>query len=362
MNALPGNKRISLALRFASLFFLWFLFAFTTKAFAGAGAPAPPVGAALSGLEFSEGWTNPHALPSPVNASGWQDSPFISADGRTLYFAYTRLDFTALANGQMLVNGPDRPGQHGVRFDIYEARIEGANWRVQNSTVNSPSDVAEGAAGVDEEQSMMVFTRFDRGRGRLRLARRGPEGWVQIGPVVPPLNSSCTDDNPTLSADGKTLWFDSSRSDPTRTSCLNDDPMKAPRRSIYQSHWVNGAWSVPQLMPGAPNQTRLHWQIFVTADGHDAYWAGSDTDCADGSPNSCLYHARLQPDGIWGRRTRVAQATPRRLAHPGEVFSIGEPSLTADGRFLYFVFVSNDAAGRVHLAIGVAEQSGMMPR
>jgi len=80
-------------------------------------APEPPVGAPVAGLSFVAHWTDPRALADPFNTVGCEDSAIISADGNTLYFAYSPLDADALFDGEAVVVGPMRAGQKGVGFD-----------------------------------------------------------------------------------------------------------------------------------------------------------------------------------------------------------------------------------------------------
>ncbi len=113
-------------------------------------APDPPVGAALKGLQFFEGWTNPRKLSAPINTIGWEDSAIISYDGGTIYFAYTPLDYYAFTQGTHdevgPIGPPERPGQHSFYFDIYEARIQNGAWVIENSSANS-GDKHEAAIG-----------------------------------------------------------------------------------------------------------------------------------------------------------------------------------------------------------------------
>lgn len=71
-------------------------------------------------------------------AAGWSDSPFISGDGRRLYFMYSRYDFAPfiLTGGTQapVLAGPDRPGLHHSsqpfdESDIYMAtRAAAGSW------------------------------------------------------------------------------------------------------------------------------------------------------------------------------------------------------------------------------------------
>lgn len=102
--------------------------------------------------------------------------------------------------------------------------------------------------------------------------------------------------------------------------------------------------------PGDPTQLYA-WQAFVNADGSEIWWAGSGTGCSGSA--LCPYEAPRVSDDVWGTPSVVMiplASTAAGLAH-----TIGEMSVTADGHYLYFVYITNDTAGRPDLNVGVAE-------
>ena len=307
-------------------------------------APAPPVGTALTGITLLDGWTNPHALPDGVNTIGWEDSSNISADGKTLYFSYTQYDQGILASsGTLVITGPARAGQKGPAFDIYEATIDAGAWNIVDSTVNLPDpNLSEAASGVDVPQTRMVFVNFSTS-GDLYLSDKVGGVW-QPGVKMPSsVNSGCVEDNPTLSADGKTVWFDSDRKP---GGC-------GANRQIYVTHDLGGgAWSDPvNVSPGAQPYAN---QAFVTADGSEMYWSGIDNDCLmQGAKALCLFKAPKAAGDTWG--TPQIEMVLTSTAGTGVVTTVGESSVTADGHYMYFTYIVHDSAGRVDLNLGVAE-------
>lgn len=210
-----GFRAVGLPALFAATLLARTLFART----AFAQAPAPPAGAALSGLTFpaASGWQNaPKALNVDINVvacascekancassacevvcpddcavasvinTGHEDSPFISPDGSRLYFAYAEAPLDIYNTQQCL--GPHRHGQNGIAFDVYDAVIN-ANpdpclrrtstppyppiWTVANSLVNAerrgqtaglPSlrGMDEGSPGVRADGLNLVFARYN---------------------------------------------------------------------------------------------------------------------------------------------------------------------------------------------------------
>ncbi|MBW2410407.1 MAG: PD40 domain-containing protein [Deltaproteobacteria bacterium] len=311
-------------------------------------APDPPVGAALKGLQFFEGWKNPHKLGAPVNTVGWEDSAIISYDGATLYFAYTPLDYYAFTRGNHVEVGPsgppERPGQHGFYFDIYEARIQNSIWVIENSSANA-GDKHEAAIGIHGDESVMVFVRFDPDGEIYLTERQHDSSWSTPQPIVS-VNTQCVEDNPHLSADGRTLYFDSNRSDINGSACL--DETAGLQRSIYVSKLVGSQWSTPSKIQGLPNTGAYAWQIFETPDGQHIYWSALNNDGA-----SCLFRARKLSEGSYGEKTLIARATTISPT-PGDVMAVGEMSITGDGRFLYFVYMQYNSATELELGLAVA--------
>lgn len=317
-------------------------------------APYDPVrGAALTGLELFDGWTDPRTLTGDVNTTGWEDSPFIAADGQTLYFGYTRWDFDALSgpNPAIVITGPPRAGQHGDAFDIWEARLGPTGFVVASSTANAGGDVPEAAAGVDRAETRMVFARFV-GPGELYQSTRATRGQPWTAPVAlpAPIASPCIEDNPTLTPDGQLLFFDTDRADATGSACK---PGGQPR-DLYVAAKDGAGWAAPTRVVGTPNQGVLRQQPFATESGATLYWSGANAaDCT--GTYSCVYRATRQGDGSYAGATLVARAThPRATAADGDVVALGEVSITDDGRWLYFVYMQRVDASSTDLSIGVA--------
>jgi hypothetical protein len=92
----------------------------------------PPLGDALEGVTFEDGWGDLHELPAPVQTDGgWTDSLMAAPSGLKLYYAYERYDFFDfyISNGaQQTVTGPAN-GLSGNTFKIFEAdRIGMDGW------------------------------------------------------------------------------------------------------------------------------------------------------------------------------------------------------------------------------------------
>src|SRR5699024_5057160 len=94
--------------------------------FAGCNRPDGLVSCDIYMSKKEDGrWSAPHKLASPVNTSGWESQPAISADGRTLYFVSTR------------------PGGYGGA-DIWKSELKNnGNWSEPENlgaSINTPYD------------------------------------------------------------------------------------------------------------------------------------------------------------------------------------------------------------------------------
>lgn len=307
--------------------------------------PTPPVAEALSGLELYDGWIDPRALADPINTGGWEDSALISLDGERLYFGYTTLDYSQLMKGNLSVIGPTRDGHHGDNFDIYEAYIMDGHWIVKNSSVNSndPS-LSEAAIGIDECHSKMAFIRFDP-EGDIYLSTKEGNEWARPVKLPSPINSSCIEDNPHLSEDGMTLYFDSNRLDPIGLTCHQNKG----NRQIYYSLFQNGSWSEPKALIGGPNQSQFAWQVFMYQQARYVYWSGRNPEGA-----SCLFKSERLSDYTYGSPSIIAKASLQ--PEVGNVVSINEMSITRNGRYLYFVYIQYNGPNNLDFNIGVAHK------
>lgn len=324
----------------------------TTPTPTGTNAPAPPVAGVIPDLFLGDGWTNPRRLAGDVNTVGWEDSSFISADGQTLYFGYTRQNITMLVNSSMsIADGPNRPGQHGDGFDIYEATINGGAWEVTNSSVNAATDLGEAAQGVDDGPTRMAFIRFEltpQYNPNVFLADWNGTTWTNVQMAPAPISTDCEEDNTHLSADGLRLYFDSNRADAMGTSCLPPNGLQ--ERFIWMSTWDGASWSTPVEVAGQEWTTPvIHWQPFEDVAGENLYWSGADINC----PFGCLYKAAITGAAAVAPATTIMRIT---TSGNGHAWAIGEMSITGDGEYLYFTYGVKDSAGTIDVSIGVAER------
>lgn len=131
-------------------------------------------------------WSEPERLPEPVNSQGSELLPRELADGR-------------------LVFGSDRAGGHG-QGDIYIAtRRADGNWDVTNLGPPVSTAANEYEADISPDGSTLVAV-ADRGtRSHLYRYRRDGERWVEVGQV--PADDAVFQVGPLLSPTGDRLLF-----------------------------------------------------------------------------------------------------------------------------------------------------------
>jgi hypothetical protein len=200
----------------------------------------------------------------------------------------------------------------------------------------------------------MAFVRYDSSSngGDIYLTKKVAGVWSPAQKLGPPISTACVDDNAALSRDGTRLYFDSNRADDLGATCKPTSSIET--RTFYVSTLDGGTWSAPVPLRGAPNGGLFHWQVYPRDDPR-IYWLGHYPDCA---ADICVYRADLDADGGYGDAHVVAQPTPGATANDGEVDAIGEVSITRDGHWMYFVYITKvtatDGGPGADLNVGVA--------
>jgi outer membrane protein OmpA-like peptidoglycan-associated protein/tetratricopeptide (TPR) repeat protein len=193
-------------------------------------------------------------LPEPLNRFALQYFPVLTADGKQLFF--TRRGGTA----------------HFDKEDIYLAYADdSAGWSSPesiSSRINSPYN--EGTCSVTADGNFLIFTSCDapdtKGSCDLYSAEKINGEWQAPRNMGPKVNSSFWDSQPSLSADGRLLFFSSDR----RGGLGGNDLWYATRRA-------DGTWSEAVNL-GAPINTAkdeispfLFFNneiLFFASDGH----------------------------------------------------------------------------------------------
>jgi outer membrane protein OmpA-like peptidoglycan-associated protein len=141
---------------------------------------------------------------------------------------------------------------------------------------------------------------------------------VSFNPITlkSPLNRFDQQDFPTLTADKKTMYF-------TGIGSANGD------ENLFVSRWIAGAWTEPEYIQEL-NTSFNEGTCAISADGKTLVFAACDGRAGRKNLGSCdLYISKIK-NGVWEK--------PKNLDAPiNSEFWESQPSLSADGRLIFFV-------------------------
>ena len=226
----------------------------------------------------------PVPLPSPLNTFKFQYFPALTADNRFLLFTGR----PAASSGEDLyVSRQNKDGSMGEPVPISPAI---------NSSYN------EGAGTIAGDGKTLVFASCDRpkaiGNCDLYISRRTGNNWstpVNLGLNV---NSTEWDSQPSLSADGRTLYFTSTR----RGGQGQED--------IYvTSLQPDGNWSPAQNLGTPVNTPGKDMAPFIHASSTTLYYV---TDGLVGMGGLDVFRCERNAAGTWSE--------PRNLGYPLNTF------------------------------------------
>jgi hypothetical protein len=244
-------------------------------------------------LLHTDEWEEPQPLAGAVNSAGAEDSPFITPDGRTLYFFFTP-DVTVPAEKQLL---------DGVT-GIYVARQQDGEWgSVERVWLQEPGKLAlDGCAFVQE--STMWFCSAREGYTGINwfAAQFRDEMWQDWQYVGFPPAYEVGELH--ITADGQTLYYHSPR------------PGGQGQLDIWVTRLLDGKWQPPENVT-AVNSPEVEGWPYLTQDANELWF----TRMYQGAP--AIFRSR-RTAGEWGTPELIVS----RFA--------GEPTLDSQGN-LYFV-------------------------
>lgn len=259
----------------------------------------------------SKEWANPSRI-TQINTSGWEDGAYIAPDDRTLYFTYINVDLIKLP--QQIVIGPTRdkrnicspPCGNFPRPDVfYSTKDAPGNWQ---TPVPHPLTIKYPIGGIvfsDHDNAYFHQEKNDGNKTDLYFAENRNGTW-QKPERLKTLNSKYSDDDPHILPTNDEIFYWSNR------------PEKLKGSNIFYSKKINGNWVKPVMLPEPINSNRNDMQPFV--HGKHLYFS-SDRD-----GKQKIYRSTFT-DGMWSEPVVVVESS----------FAVGEPTLTDDGNYLYFI-------------------------
>lgn len=204
--------------------------------------------------------------------------------------------------------------------DFYKSDKQKDQWQTAkylSNIINTPA-YNEGAQSISQDGKYLFFTGCNRpdglGRCDIYIAQKKGNDWDKPFSISAPLNTSGWEAQPSISADGRTLYFVSNR----KGGYGGYD--------IWKSNLSDKGWSNPENMGPEINTAYDEQSPFIHPDDSTFYF------CSNGWPgmgNKDLFVSRLGKDGKWQK--------PENLGYP--INSNGDENgltLTANGSYAFF--------------------------
>jgi outer membrane protein OmpA-like peptidoglycan-associated protein len=204
--------------------------------------------------------------------------------------------------------------------DFYKSVKVNGKWQTAtylSDQINTPR-YNEGAQSITQDGKVLFFTGCNRpdglGRCDIYIATKKGDDWNKPFDISPPINTSGWESQPSISADGRTLYFVSNR----KGGYGGYD--------IWKSTLSDKGWSQPENLGPNINTSFDEQSPFIHPDDSTLYF------CSNGWPGlggMDLFVSHLSKDGKWQK--------PVNLGYP--INSNGDENgltLTATGAYAFF--------------------------
>ena len=204
--------------------------------------------------------------------------------------------------------------------DFYKSVKVDGKWQTAtflSENINTPR-YNEGALSLSQDGKVLFFTGCNRpdglGRCDIYIAQKKGDDWGKPFDISPPVNSSAWESQPSISADGRTLYFVSNR----KGGYGGYD--------IWKSTLGDKGWSEPENLGPNINTSFDEQSPFIHPDDSTLYFASKGWPGMGGND---LFVSHLGKDGKWQK--------PENLGYP--INSSGDENgltLTANGTYAFF--------------------------
>lgn len=262
---------------------------------------------------------NPVNIGPGINTADHEYFPTITVDGKTILFTRRIKDDR--------VEGPIKEQEDFFVSDLNDSEIWGTATAMPPNinTINN-----EGAPTIGPDGRSLVFVacpdasgenygenRTGKGSCDLFYTKKIGSRWTDPTNIPGNVNSFHWETQPSLSADGKTLYF--VRGIRGRNQTENSD--------IYVTRLQsNGSWSTPERLPDIINTPYQEESVLIHPDGKTLYFASRGHVGMGGSD---LFVSRLDDAGNWSK--------PVNLGYPiNTMFDENSLMVSPDGEIAFF--------------------------
>lgn len=239
---------------------------------------------------------NPVNLGPNVNSTGDEYMPTLPADGSFIFFTSQRAECTGGYNHETRMYEED--------FYFSRRNADGSWGPAENLGPPINTDRSEGASCISADGRFVIFTACNHPQGRgscdLFIAEYDGARWGRPANLGPAINTPFWESYPSLSNDGRTLYFTSSRPGGAGSGGRTD-------QDIWYSTFENGDWTPARNLGAVINTNQIDQSPFIHADGQTLYFSSFGHPGMGGA--DLFVSRRIGPGPAdWG--------TPQNLGYP----------------------------------------------
>jgi len=262
---------------------------------------------------------NPVNIGHGINTADPEYFPTITVDGKTILFTRRIKDSRVLGNFK-------------EQEDFFISQLSSND--IWQTAISMPPNVNtvnnEGAPTLSPDGRFLIFVacpdavgenygegRFGRGSCDLFYTKRLGTKWTNPQNLPGLVNTFNWETQPSLSADGKTLYF--------IRGVRNRDGSKS--SDIYVTHLLeDGNWGAAERLPNIINSPQDEESVLIHPDGRTLYFASRGHQGMGGTD---LFMSRMDAKGSWGK--------PENLGYPINTrYDENSLMVSADGEIAFF--------------------------
>ncbi|MEO8148198.1 MAG: OmpA family protein [Bacteroidia bacterium] len=221
----------------------------------------------------------PENLGAGVNSKADEYYPSFTVDGKTLIFTRNEKD----------------PNQDNMpQEDFYISKFENSKWGTAINAGNPlNTSLNEGAPSISSDGKILFFAACNRDDGfghcDIYFSRNVNGRWITPKNIGGPINTSAWETQPSFSSDGKTLYF-------VRGVYINE---RDKQDDIYSSSiGDDGAFQKPVKLNNNINTDEAEESVFIHPDDQTLYFS---TRGLPGMGGLDIYMSRRDANGEWGK-------------------------------------------------------------